>query len=560
MTKEIFEPIQIIWHVGNTCDACCKYCFTSASFSDQAISNTTWKTVVDRINREKSITKVSIIGGEPLLVNELPLIIQNLRKDILTNVDSNLTNIKNRWDPTFKQTVFSTTVDDINDDINFKTRGHSAQKTIKGVKFLLNKGIKIQVIIVVTTHNIGTLEKTAKYFLDLGVERVGISKVRMVGRAWNFGCEYFYEDVEAIKEKTAKVVKKLIDSYGKERVLVYSLWHDKKFFDLGYEYEPSCKCALFRASIDWDGFMYPCELMPFYWKDFEKTYGLERPDLKEVSISQAFNSELFKFFREGMLSYPVGCESCTYKDICNHGCRFYAFLTSTVLLAKDTTCGTNSVYDALGYHHFSPLSTHGRKRWKTGKAMFLKEITNVLGRKVYDLNCGGGLWTFFLEDLGKQVIGIDSDRTMMLIAKEYKDLNNRRSDFVLANPLTYAYKKADSAVLLDNKVGYLSPEEILKLLKKLKNKVKVFVVEVDKKEISRGIRDYRMGPFDIKEEITKVGRKYKRKVLNKQTGAKFEVAYCGWGPHTMRKVLKDFGDVVIEKDIDDSYILALKFK
>ena len=560
MTKEIFEPIQIIWHVGNTCNVCCKYCFTSASFSDRPISNTNWKTIVDRINREKNITKVSIIGGEPLLVKELPLIIENLRKDILTNVDSNLTRIQDRWDPVFKQTVFSTTVDDIDENINFKTRGHSARKTIEGVKFLLDKGIKVQVIIVVTKYNINTLEKTAKYFLDFGVERIGISRVRMVGRAWRFGYGYFYDDIDEIKEKTARVVKELIDSYGKERILVYSLWHDKKFFDLGYEYEPSCKCALFRASIDWDGFMYPCELMPFYWKDFEKAYSLERPDLKEISISQAFNSELFKFFRERMLSYPIGCESCTYKEICNHGCRFYSFLTSTVLLAKDVTCGTNSVHDALGYHYFSPLSIYGRKRWKTAKADFLRKLSGDLGKKVYDLSCGGGLWTFFLEDLGKQVVGIDNERTMILIAEEYKDLNNRRSNFVLADPLTHICKKADSAVLLDNKVGYLSPKEVLGLLNGLKNKVRKLVIEVDKKEVCEGIRSYRLGPFDIKEEISKVEKKYKRKISNKQTGAEFETVCYGWKTDTIKGVLKDFGDVVIEKNVGDSRIFVLKFK
>lgn len=345
MTNEIlydegfFQPIQIIFHITNLCNSQCSYCFTSSVFSDKYKNSPYWKILVDRINTEKSIKIVSLIGGEPFLIKELPDIVSNLRKDIKINIDSNLTKAKERWSDVFRRALFSTTIDSIVEKINAKTRGHSALETLKGVKFLLDKNITIQVVIVVTKHNLNTLEKSIRYLLDIGVERVGISRVRIVGRAQFFKYGYFYDDFDKIKSEVARIVKKLIKSYSRERILVYNLWHDKLFFDLGYKYEPSCKCSLFKACIDWKGYIYPCELMPFYWQEFKKKYKVDKPDLKKLTISEAFNkSKLFKLFREKMLYYPVGCDICNYKKICNHGCRFYSFLVSGDLLAKDSLC------------------------------------------------------------------------------------------------------------------------------------------------------------------------------------------------------------------------------
>lgn len=377
-----YEPLQIIWHVSNLCNSDCKYCFTSSVYSKKEKSNKLWKLVVDNINKEKSVKRVSIIGGEPLLVRELPKIVKNLRKDILINIDSNLVGIDIRWDNSFKKAYFCTTIDSIHEKIHEKTRGHSAKKTIEGIKFLLNKGIKVMVVIVITKHNIQDFEKTARYLLDLGVNKIGISKIRMCGRALKTGYKFFYSDIENLKQKTLRITKKLIEDYGQDRILVYNLWHDKRFFDMGCKYEPSCKCALFRACIDWKGYVYPCELMPFYWDSFYNFYKLERPNLKNRDLSEIFyKSKLFKFFRKRMLYYPIGCEFCDYRDVCNHGCRFYSFLISGVLQSKDITCRAASVYDVLGYHYYSSLSQMGRERWNSETGNFIKTISKRLGKK-----------------------------------------------------------------------------------------------------------------------------------------------------------------------------------
>lgn len=556
-----FEPIHIIWHIGNVCNSNCNYCFTSSPQSTERITNSYWKIIVNRINKEKSIKRVSIIGGEPLLVNELSKIVKNLRKDILINIDSNLVNIKEKWDISFKRTYFCTTIDSIDENIHTKTRSHSVRETLDGIKFLLNNGVKVRVVIVVTKWNIDMLNKTARFLLGLGVDTIGISRVRMIGKAIKFGYSYFYDDIGKIKKKLSDIVKGLVKDYGKNRINVHNLWHDEIFFNLGYNYEPSCKCALFKAYIDWKGFLYPCELMPFYWNQFFNTYKIEKPDLKKESIFDAFsNSKLFKFFREKMLYYPVGCESCRYKKNCNHGCRFYSFLISGSLSSKDIICGADTIYDVIGYNYYSPLSEIGRNRLKGETGKFIKSLSKRLGEKIYDLGCGGGLWSFFLEDLGKKVVGVDNDRTMILIASEYKKLNNKKSKFIFSDVFEYSYTKFNSVIMLDNVISSFSKKKFISLLDILKDKIKFLLIEISKNELRNGTFNYKFNSFDIKEIVNKKTKEvYERKFFNKQTGATFKILSFFWNPTILKKILENYGKIKIEKETSKSYLYLVEF-
>lgn len=560
MNDKFFEPYHIIWHITNACNATCKYCFTTSYFSKKELKSRFWKLIVRRINEEKSVQRVSIIGGEPLLVKELPQIIKQLRKDLKINIDSNLLRIKEKWNDSFKKVCFSTTLDSLNDKINKKTRGYSAKTTLNNIKFLLAKGVEVQVIIVATKYNVSTLEKTVKYLLNNGVKRVGIGKVRMIGRAFNLGYSYFYDN--STTQKIINVIKSLVKEYGEEKIIAYN-WYDKELFDLGIEYEPSCGCALFKACIDWNGFMYPCELMPFYWKIFENYYNIPLPHLKNRKIREIFaNSKLFKFFREKMLYYPVGCESCEHKNVCDHGCRFHAFLISTNLLSRDPTCSKDvkSVYDVIGYSYYSPFSLIGKKRLSGKIGKFFKSLCDKLGYKIYDLGCGGGIWTFFFEDMKKKVIGIDNDRTMILIANEYKKLHNKNSKFVFSDIRRYNYKKADSAVLLDNTITYFSKDDFLKLLLKLKKSVNLFIVEIGKREIKEGKFNYKFDSFEICEKIRKINHEtYEREFLNKQTGLSIKIYTYYWNIQKLRDVLKKFGKILFEKEIENSHFIIFKF-
>ncbi|MBU2497092.1 MAG: radical SAM protein [Nanoarchaeota archaeon] len=562
MGKIKFRPIHVIWHITNSCFFNCKYCFTNSYPNyNSPPKKSHLQTIVKRINENKSIKNLSIIGGEPLLINELPEVIENLRKDISVNIDSTLIGIKDKYVDSFKRVLFSTTIDSIDEYINTKTRpNHSSKETIKNIEFLLNKGIRVQVVIVVTKNNVKTIEKTARFLLNLGVERISINQIRMVGRALDFDYEYFYDNSKEIKNDIATLLKRLIKEYKKSRVLANN-WYCDEIFDIGYELPPTCSCALFKVCIDWNGYLYPCELMPFYWREFEKVYRFKRINLKKSSISDIFNhSSLFNFFREKILIYPPTCSKCDYKKKCNHGCRFYSFLFSTNLLSQDPLCKKFiSLYDVIGYQNYSPFSKQGIKRLKGGVADYLKKNSKILGKNIYDIGCGGGVWTFYLEDLGKKLIGIDNNQIMILIAQDYKKLHHKKSEFIFSDILNVNYQKSDTILMLDNLVLMFSKKDLTNILEKIKNKTKRLILELNKNKLKEGVQEYTFNSFDIREIVLRKNKNICERIfLNKQTGAEFKLKNYDWTKRDLINFLKKQGDV-FEDESNNSYLIRLDF-
>jgi len=173
----------------------------------------------------------------------------------------------------------------------------------------------------------------------------------------------------------------------------------------------------------------------------------------------------------------------------------------------------------------------------------------------------GGVWTFFLEDLRKRVVGIDNDRTMMLIAGEYKKMYNKKSNFVLTDICDYKYKHYDSALFLDNSIINLNKKQFSKLLKQLDGRVKNFILEINKNRLIEKTLDYKFGTFDIQEKILRDGgNRYKRIFFNKQTGAKFSINSYNWSVDEIKKLLLGHGSIVIEKETSNSKIFFLRLQ
>lgn len=167
------------------------------------------------------------------------------------------------------------------------------------------------------------------------------------------------------------------------------------------------------------------------------------------------------------------------------------------------------------------------------------------------------MWTFFLEDLGKKAVGIDNNKTMLLIAEEYKKLKNKKSKFFYSDLRRYAYNKFDSAIMMNNVIRVLSENDLIAVLNKLKDKVKNLIIELDKKKLKSGTFKYRFNNFDIIEVIKKKNKKvYERYFFNKQTGASFKILSYSYG---LKRMLGAYGCISIKKT-KDSYFYLLEFK
>lgn len=230
------------------------------------------------------------------------------------------------------------------------------------------------------------------------------------------------------------------------------------------------------------------------------------------------------------------------------------------LLSKDPLCEKFiSLYDVLGYNSYSPFFEEGKQKTKGEISKFFKKNSNLLGKKIYDLGCGGGIWSFFLEDLEKEVIGIDNDKNMYLLFQEYKEIKSKKAEFILGNILEVDYKKHNTSIMMDNTITSLNNNELKKLLSKLKNKTPLLIIELYKNKLKEGIFEYKFNSFDIKETVKEKSQGfYERLFLNKQTGNKIKIKTYKWEDNPLKNILEDFGEVSVH-ETKNSNLFILEF-
>jgi len=543
------QPVHIIWHITNACNLRCGYCYAKAF--EQKPEESNYDLIVRRINESK-VKILSIIGGEPLLVEELPRIVKKIRKDIYINIESNITLIKDKWDSVYKRTSFSTTVDGPNAKIHNRTRG-LFNKVIEGIKFLLHKGVEVRVNIVVNKHNYRYLDQTVKFLSKIGINRICLGQVRCFGLPKK---EDFLLSEKEYEEAIEKVLK--IRQENKNLIISLNGWYDPRIFKEGYFYKPSCFCGVWRVTIDWNGRCYPCELMAFYKSPLCEEAGLlEHESIKEIMRK----NDLFRNFREATFKYfPLSCKECKYKNLCNHGCRYIAYLNSGTLFGKNIYCKVRKpdIYDVLGLEYYLPDNKYAKARYSGKLADFLRNNIEKINKPLLDVGCGAGLWTFFLAKLGKRVIGIDSKQEMIALAKYYLKKENKKISskvkFYNESLKDYKLKDIQSALFLGNTLGHFSFNEFEEAIKKLKeNKVKNIILEY--MDLSRLIFnsdiEFEWCGHRFKEKYRKLSKdSFLRTIKNLENGLKVQLKGYIWTRERVKKIMEEY-NYHLEKEIQE---------
>jgi GeoRSP system SPASM domain protein len=88
-----------------------------------------------------------------------------------------------------------------------------------------------------------------------------------------------------------------------------------------------CQAANTMLSIDPDGFVYPCPVMP-----------VPLGNLREMTLKEIATSEIKKELRRRMLSLPAACSGCFDAESCKGGCRGRAERVSGSWEERDPGC------------------------------------------------------------------------------------------------------------------------------------------------------------------------------------------------------------------------------
>ena len=169
-------PLKVQWKITNKCNLKCKHCYLG-KLNQQELEE---KQILDIAKKicDSNIMEVTITGGEALLVNNLPEIVDMLiRNDIRVNVftnaillDSFIEKLYNRlkYHPTNKL-YFYISIDGQEKSHDLIRGKGNFKKTIDNVRKLINLGYKVTTNTVLSTLNYKELPDLYKYLYELGI-------------------------------------------------------------------------------------------------------------------------------------------------------------------------------------------------------------------------------------------------------------------------------------------------------------------------------------------------------------------------------------------------------
>lgn len=181
------NPLNVLWALTPRCNLRCIYCFADVRSHAPRFKGRTLEEllhVAENLIRAK-VLRVTLSGGECLLVREIWAIIERLRAAGLTVAA--ITNGTTVSEATAGKLASSgvrvgVSLDGPTEEVNRTTRGAGAfEKTVRGIRRLLEAGVPTAVLVTLTRHNFPVLYEHFMFLRSLGVRFVTLQDLRPFG-------------------------------------------------------------------------------------------------------------------------------------------------------------------------------------------------------------------------------------------------------------------------------------------------------------------------------------------------------------------------------------------
>lgn len=275
--------LDFLWlELTSKCNLECTHCYVSSSPTlplEGRLQEDDWKQVLTEA-RTLGCQKIQFIGGEPTLHPALPDLLHHARVtgfefiEVFTNGTTFTPALKRALVSNRTRLAFSVYASegDVHDEVT--QREGSFQRTWESIRWSLDVGLPLRVSLIVMESNEDQIDTTLEALAELGVNSVGIDRVRGVGR----GQDHVPEN-DIFKELCGRC-------------------HDG------------------RLCVTTDGAVYPCVMArSVELGSFERERGLR--SILESSRLRAFRSEAknrWDAFAKGADCRPVSCgpnETCS---------------------------------------------------------------------------------------------------------------------------------------------------------------------------------------------------------------------------------------------------------
>lgn len=320
-------------HVTNRCTARCSYCsYTSAQMD---LPQMDLKTIADVIGQAKSLgaEHVHITGGEPLLREDLEMIVRQIRSlqmhvRIQTNgmllTDGRIHSLK---DAGVEDIMVS--LDSCEKEFHERLRGKDTYApTVSAIEKLLQSGMELRVNSVICRSNKDKIMDTIEFLYNMGVRNYSAFYFSPIGRGKELKQEWM--EPEEYRRFWLNLQKKLTvsrEKYADMNIVIekgYASWQEahyinnKNFSGCG----GGCASAYHNREyliVRSDGNVYPCIMAA----DHEYLGNIFENSLADIYESSENWQHLINHLCEH-------CADCEHRQVCHGGCRYYPEMGSRV--------------------------------------------------------------------------------------------------------------------------------------------------------------------------------------------------------------------------------------
>ncbi|MHC5056850.1 MAG: radical SAM protein [Planctomycetota bacterium] len=317
MAKLLGAPLHVSWVVTSRCNLACDYCLEDAR--PATVGDDVPEATRDLIAREivaARVLKVSVSGGEPLLVESLPRLVALLREGgVFVRMTTNAAHLDEALADRLAEARLSVA--------EVSLHPGRGREVLTAVSLLAARDVRTVVRVVVSRANARTLEDIVTPLKATGVERIMLQEVAPLGRAAGGGRGSLLglEEMRAVRER----VDAFRRAWGDDRLRLASSTladHDAGrpvLCSLGARVRKSCE-------VRPDGNVIPCAPATVFgvrnmiagkglaacWRDIPRLYA--------------------RFAEEE----PGGkCGACDHASGCHGGCRAVARIGERVGRAAD---------------------------------------------------------------------------------------------------------------------------------------------------------------------------------------------------------------------------------
>lgn len=346
-----YLPHTITWKITSACNLKCKHCFYYTE-KNKLNAKTDFSTkelleLAEFFIEELNIIRFTITGGEPLLRKDLFKLLTYLKsKNVTIDFQTNATLVNEEIAAKLAK-ILNPKIDSIqvslegaNEETHDKTRGTgSFNKTINGIKYLVQNGFGINISYTVTSVNIGELADLYDLCKKLKIKMIALGKFAVCSEEQ----EYLKPDIEDVFLAVADLINRVNEDDAVSIVLPLLGAFDFLNFDKGKglldkhlsqnNIQP-CQDLMChnhgRTNVNWEGKVHLCTVT----ECDELCLG----DLKKQSFFEIWENRFNNvFFQERSLGKSV-CKKCKYVNLCRAGCPAAAYLHYGDIHAPNGDC------------------------------------------------------------------------------------------------------------------------------------------------------------------------------------------------------------------------------